>query len=92
MPAPLLNLPDAQTGDVSAGAVGGRDVHVEGVDAAQVVDLLGARLERQLAQLVTVTSRGVVVTALLVFAHVVALLLWGMTVLVLVQPYLVAGR
>lgn len=88
---PLLNLPDAQLGDLSAGSVAGRDV-VSGVDGETVVALLGERLERQLERLVEVTSRGVIVTALLVFAHIAALLLWGMTVFVLMQPYLVAGR
>lgn len=90
-PPPLINLPDAQTGDVSAGSVAGRDV-VSGVDGDHVVELLAGRVERQLERLVTVTGRTVVAIALLVFIHLVALFLWGTTVVVLMQPYLIAGR
>lgn len=89
---PLLNLPDAQMGDLSAGNVGGRDVHVEGVDARQVVDLLGERIERQIAQVATSTGHLVVAIALLVCINVIGLLLWGSFAYLLVQPYLIAGR
>lgn len=46
-----LNLPHAQTGDVSAGDVAGRDMVRQGLDGEQVVDLLGRRLERHLERI-----------------------------------------
>jgi hypothetical protein len=90
-PPPALTLP-GQSGDVALGDVAGRDVVQQGMAPEPVVELLGARIERQLDRLVTVTAQSVTALALLVCVHLLALVLWGATVFTLMQPYLVAGR
>jgi hypothetical protein len=95
-----LNLSGAQTADVGVGDVAGGNVTKDnvtnvrqGMDPAPVIDLLGDRIERQLDRLVQVNSWSVTATAMLVLVQVLALILWGSTVLYLLQPHLsVAGR
>jgi hypothetical protein len=83
-----LGMTDNQIGDVRLHDVAGRDVVQQGVDADEVVDLLGRRLERHLERIAGSLTWFVAVSA---FQTAVILIVAVVVLALLLSPQLVAG-